>query len=83
VRQVRTHLHGIRDRFLDGDSLASAQGYSVVGYRDVPSGGELSFTALDAALVAALHDWFNAQTSVEEANAVVAHLHDRGPSGSR
>jgi hypothetical protein len=33
--------------------------------------------------VAALHDWFNAQTSVGEANAVVAQLHDRGPSGSR
>jgi hypothetical protein len=48
VRQVRTHLHGIRDRILDGDSLAPAQGHIVVGYRDVPGGGELTFHARDA-----------------------------------
>ncbi len=98
VRLVRTHLRDIRDRFVrgglaepghDGGASAPARlahaapGSVLVGYRDIPGGGELTFQTREAALVAALHDWFNAQASVEEANAVVAHLHDRGPSGSR
>lgn len=75
VRQVRLHLRDIRDRILRGDFpwQAKASGSVLVGYRDVPAGGELAFQAEDAGVVAALHGWFEAQAADERANVIVAH----------
>lgn len=75
VRQVRLHLRGIRDRILRGDFPWQAKpgGVVLVGYRDVPAGGELTFQTQDAGVAAALHVWFNAQAADERANVVIAH----------
>jgi hypothetical protein len=75
MRLVRLHLHDIRDRIPRGDFpwQAKASGTVLVGYRDVPTGGGLTFQAQDAGVVAALHEWFNARAADERANVAIAH----------
>lgn len=55
----------------------AAPGSLVVGYRDIPAGGELTYYSRNAALVDVLHDWFDTLASDPGADAVVAHLPGR------
>jgi hypothetical protein len=101
VSLVRRHLRDIRDAVLlsgipglvdvGGGAPAPARprgatpGSLVVGYHDVPAGGELTYYSRDTALVAALHGWFDALASDPDTDAVVAHRpgHGRGPALER
>jgi hypothetical protein len=90
VRLVRQRLRDICDAFLLGDIAPpsphplvadmparlrdAGPGRVLVGYRDIPAGGELTYYSRDAALVDVLHDWFDTLASDPGADAVVAHL---------
>lgn len=79
IRSIRAHLRDERERFVRGDysspaaihgasmpglaTLVTARGRLEVEYADLPEGGALRFRTLDASLVAAVHDWFAAQSS--------------------
>lgn len=54
---------------------AAAPGSLSIAYREIPDGAELTYRTQDAALVAALHQWFTAQVSDHGPDAVVGH-HD-------
>jgi hypothetical protein len=86
VRLVREHLEETSVAFAAGrfddpttihgadmpgvDELAAgAQDLEIV-YRDVPGGGEISYTITVGALVGHLHDWFDAQVSDHGSDAV-------------
>jgi hypothetical protein len=47
-----------------------------IRYQDLDNGGELRFSTRNASLVAALHDWFDAQLSDHGADAMAGHMHD-------
>ena len=56
-------------------ALRSAQpGELKVHYRDVPNGGEIVFKSSDPHLVAALHQWFDAQLSDHGHDAMAGHM---------
>jgi hypothetical protein len=56
--------------------LKSAKpGQVAIDYRDVDAGAELTYHATDAVLVAALHQWFDAQLSDHGADAMAGHMH--------
>lgn len=55
----------------------AAPGRVLVGYRDIPAGGELTYYSRDAGWVNALHDWFDSLASDPGADTVVAHLPGR------
>jgi hypothetical protein len=79
VRLVREHLSEEAEAFARGDfgDPASIHGDDMPGlaafqagadritvtYEDLPAGGQLTYTTGDAALVEALHAWFDAQVS--------------------
>jgi hypothetical protein len=79
VGLVREHLADIRTEFAEGRfddpntihgpdmpgiaELAAGAGRLDISYRDVGGGGEITYRTDDAALVGALHDWFDAQVS--------------------
>jgi hypothetical protein len=79
VRLVREHLSEQAEAFARGDfgdpasihgddmpGLAALQASAdqvTVTYEDLPSGGQLTYTTGDTALVEALHAWFDAQVS--------------------
>jgi hypothetical protein len=46
-----------------------------IDYKDVSGGAELTFRTSDAKLVAALHQWFDAQLSDHGADAMAGHPH--------
>jgi hypothetical protein len=46
-----------------------------ISYRDVPGGAELRYRSADPRLVAALHQWFDAQLSDHGADAAEGHAH--------
>ena len=48
-----------------------------IRYQDLDNGGELRFSTRNASLVAALHDWFDAQLSDHGADATAGHMHDQ------
>ncbi|WP_051241529.1 hypothetical protein [Azohydromonas australica] len=93
VRLVRRRLRDIRNAFLLGDVASpsshplvadlparlrdAAPGRVLVGYRDIPAGGELTYYSRDAGWVNALHGWFDTLASDPSADAVVAHLPGR------
>ena len=58
-------------------------GSLLVGYRDIPDGGELSYRTWDARLAAALHAWFAAQVAEPQGSAVVAHMAGPAPNSGR
>jgi hypothetical protein len=78
VTLIRAHLRKERAAFARGDFTdpASIHGHAMPGlaelaagasrigvrYRDLPDGAELRYTTGAPVLVAALHDWFKAQT---------------------
>ena len=83
------HIHGA-----DMPGLAAlrqaAPGQLLIDYQDVPGGAELRYRSADPALVAALHQWFEAQLSDHGPDAEAGHAHDHGhahhhpmPGGSR
>lgn len=58
------------------DALRSARpGAIAIRYADVPGGGELSYSARDPTLIAALHRWFDAQLAEHGADAREGHSH--------
>jgi hypothetical protein len=79
VRLVQSHLQGEAEAFARGDFgdperihgaempglavLRNSAGSLAVEYRARDDGAELTFASADPVVVAALHDWFAAQTS--------------------
>lgn len=51
----------------------AAPGKLKIDYRDVPNGGEIVYRADEPRLVAALHDWFDAQVSDHGHDAMTGH----------
>lgn len=74
---IRTHLAEEADRFSRGDfhDPAMIHGDDMAGmhalvmghdriritYREIETGGEIRYSAMDTALVTAIHEWFDAQ----------------------
>jgi hypothetical protein len=52
----------------------SLPGQIAIDYKDVEGGGQLTFMTADASLVAALHQWFDAQLSDHGADAIEGHV---------
>jgi hypothetical protein len=68
------HIHG--DDMPGLAALRSAKpGQLTIVYRDVRGGGELVFRSHDGAVVAALHEWFDAQLADHGADAMEGHAH--------
>jgi hypothetical protein len=79
VRLIREHLRTEAAAFAQGDftdpatihgdgmpglaTLRAGTDRITVRYRDLPAGGQLTYTTDDQALVDALHDWFAAQVT--------------------
>jgi len=86
VRLVRGHLEEISVEFaagrfsdpvsIHGDDmpgvrqLAAAASMLGIVYRDVPGGGEITYTSDDGAVIGYLHDWFDAQVHDHGSDAV-------------
>jgi hypothetical protein len=86
VALVREHLLEIRDEFSAGrfddpttihgadmpgvSDLAAGAARLEITYREVDGGAALTYRTSDGSLVAALHDWFDAQVSDHGADAV-------------
>jgi hypothetical protein len=47
-----------------------------ITYQDIPSGGQIRYSTSSKALVAALHEWFDAQLSDHGADAMEGHHHE-------
>lgn len=76
------HIHGPDMPGLS--ELRSAKpGRITITYRNVPGGAELEYRTADAGLVAALHNWFDAQLSDHGADAVEGHPHRHGGGPKR
>jgi len=60
---------------------AAKPGEITIVYKEVGGGAELTYLARDAKLVAAFHEWFDAQLSDHGADAMDGHRH-RGQVGS-
>jgi hypothetical protein len=89
VALVRQHLAAEAERFADGDyrDPAAIHGDGMPGlaeleagarridvsYDDEPAGGRIDYSTTDAALVAALHRWADAQTMDHGAHAESGH----------
>jgi hypothetical protein len=56
------HIHGATMPGL-AQLQAAGPGRVAIAYRELPDGAELTYTTADAALVRALHQWFDAQLS--------------------
>jgi hypothetical protein len=69
-----SHIHG-----QDMPGLAQLRdakaGQIAIAYRGIQGGAQLSYQTSDAALVAALHKWFDAQLSDHGKDAVEGHQH--------
>jgi hypothetical protein len=74
-----THIHGMEMPGL-AELKAARPGQIAIDYRDVHAGAELVFRTADPGLVAALHQWFDAQLSDHGADAMAGHMghHDHG-----
>jgi hypothetical protein len=74
-----THIHGAEMPGL-ADLKAAKPGQIAIDYKDVDSGAQLTYRTSDAVLVAALHQWFDAQLSDHGADAMAGHMyhHDHG-----
>lgn len=71
-----THIHGNNMPGL-ADLKAAKPGQIAIDYQDVKGGAELTYRTADASLVAALHEWFDAQLSDHGADAMAGHQHHR------
>lgn len=70
-----THIHGSEMPGL-AELRAAKPGQIAIGYRDVTAGAELTYRTTDGRLVAALHQWFDAQLSDHGADAMAGHEHE-------
>lgn len=52
---------------------AARQGQMTITYKDIAGGAELSYTTVNAALVSALHQWFDAQLADHGKDAMKGH----------
>jgi hypothetical protein len=73
------HIHGAQMPGLAA-LRAAKPGQVAIDYKDVKGGAELAYRTADVRLVAALHQWFDAQVSDHGADAMVGneHHHDGG-----
>jgi hypothetical protein len=69
-----SHIHGTEMPGL-ADLKAAKPGQVAIDYKDVDAGAELTYRTADAKLVAALHEWFDAQLSDHGADAMAGHMH--------
>ena len=69
-----THIHGAEMPGL-AELKAAKPGQVAIDYKDVDAGAELTYRTADAKLVAALHQWFDAQLSDHGADAMAGHMH--------
>lgn len=67
-----THIHG-QDMPGLSDLKAAKPGQIAIDYKDVKGGGQLTYKTADATLVAALHQWFDAQLSDHGKDAMQGH----------
>ena len=72
-----SHIHGQAMPGLSELKAAKA-GQMAIVYRDVKDGAELTYQTSDAKLVAALHQWFDAQLSDHGKDAMEGHAHTDG-----
>ncbi len=69
-----SHIHGNEMPGLV-ELMAAKPGQVAIRYEDVDGGAELIYRTADARLVAALHEWFDAQLSDHGADAMAGHQH--------
>ncbi|WP_034292201.1 hypothetical protein [Herbaspirillum sp. RV1423] len=55
------------------DLNAAKPGQIAIDYKDIKGGGQLTYRSADAILVAALHQWFDAQLSDHGKDAMAGH----------
>jgi hypothetical protein len=71
------HIHGNDMPGLAG-LRAARPGEVAIAYREVDGGAVLTYRSANPALVAALHQWFDAQLSDHGADAMAGHDHQHG-----
>lgn len=69
-----TQIHGQGMPGL-ADLRAAKPGQIAIDYKDVKGGAELTYKTSEAHLVAALHQWFDAQLADHGADAMKGHMH--------
>ena len=69
-----THIHGQTMPGL-AELKAAKHGQIAIDYRDIKDGAELTYKTSDAKMVAALHQWFDAQLSDHGKDAMEGHVH--------
>jgi len=72
-----TRIHG-QDMPGLAELKAAAPGQIAITYTDITGGAELSYKTADAALVSALHRWFDAQLSDHGKDAMAGHIGHAG-----
>ena len=72
-----TRIHG-QDMPGLAELKAAAPGQIAITYTDIKGGAELSYKTADAALVSALHRWFDAQLSDHGKDAMAGHIGHAG-----
>jgi hypothetical protein len=70
-----SHIHG-QDMPGLAALRAAKPGQIDIAYKDVKGGAELRYKTTDATLVAALHQWFGAQLSDHDKDAMEGHTHE-------
>lgn len=77
-----THIHG-QDMPGLAQLAAAQRGQIVITYQEVDGGGQLRYHTAEAALVLALHAWFDAQLADHGTDAVSSHEHQHGEPSER
>lgn len=77
-----SHIHGNEMPGL-AELKAAGPGQIAIGYKEVAGGAELTYRTANAKLVAALHEWFDAQLSDHGADAMAGHPHHHGDHTSK
>lgn len=69
------HIHGMAMPGL-AELRKARPGEIGITYADIPAGGQIRYSTADKVLVAALHEWFDAQLSDHGADATDGHHHE-------
>ena len=69
-----THIHGAAMPGLN-DLKNAKPGDISISYEDLTNGGQIRYSTANMSLVAALHQWFDAQLSDHGADAKAGHAH--------
>lgn len=64
-----TAIHGMAMPGVAALSAGAKAGRLTIGYAELPDGASITYASDDPVLVAAIHDWFNAQVSDHGAHA--------------